>query len=252
MSDGWAITAALATALSAIVVAIQAFYTRISVRDTRDTLQLAHDEFDRGEHLRKEAERARIDAEMPRLTLDVGIGYRGPLRPQEGAALNDLTGNYVSAIAHTTFRMPDDGAELIEAAFDVSILNDGPRSAVVSLRLCLGDPVFTPHHQRVVIGPGAKHDVTVSIIRSLSRWAEIARMDTPKETALRLEYVYPGDASATEVHEVLIGGSLYSPDPDDESILVPVKGAATSRAFRVSLPPFTRTYWASRTENRRL
>ncbi|HEV7950923.1 MAG TPA: hypothetical protein VGP24_14250, partial [Glaciihabitans sp.] len=210
MSDGWAITAAVATALSAIVVAVQAFYTRKSVHDTAQTLELARKEFDRGSQLRVQAERARIDEEMPRLTLDAGMGYRGPLRPHEQFGLNEITGNYVSAIARTSFRMPADGEELIEAAFDVSILNDGPRSAVVTIELPLGDPIVSPHHQRVVISTGGHHKVTVSIIRPLSRWVDLAQRDDV-EVALQLEYVYPGDASATEMHQVLVNGSMYSP-----------------------------------------
>jgi hypothetical protein len=87
------IFAALATAASAVFIAFQAVWTRECVMKTEATLEIARQEFARGSLVLADAQRARIDADMPRLSVSITRQARFGLEPGMREPVFDLDFN---------------------------------------------------------------------------------------------------------------------------------------------------------------
>jgi hypothetical protein len=259
MTDGWGIVAAIATSVSAIVVGFQAWFTRRSVVDTAAALELARQEFARGEDLRVQAERSRIDAEMPRLTVIMGTGFTDPREPGWVAALVETTGHYETSPALArVYVMPRDAETRIDISLQVTVLNDGPRSAALFVSDRLNDD---KPDRSIVLGLGETSRFEVTVRRSLRRWIELgvpyidASGAAPiDESAFELSYTFPGDAGAIENHSVIVGGSIVEREPGNDAgwRVLPFKPEGRYGQVGGGAQPFTRRYRVSRLSEQRL
>lgn len=248
------LAAALATATSVVFIAWQISLTRKSVEATERALEIAREEFNHGQVLRVDAQRGAIDAEMPRLTVEVLHQSRQVWRPD----ITDPNPYGDEEIAEvetgTEFTTPRDDAVPLQVGMRIAISNDGPRRARLRLDTQAGS-------REVIIKAGDVRSEWVTRVQSLAEWIDIYRARQNGEpgeerTVASIVYIYPGDVGAIEVHKVVQGGTIVEPVPDNA-------GGWRTRPFErtpeepygilnaVALP-FTRTYWASRSESRAL
>jgi len=196
------------------VITWQAIMTRRSVRATQDALELAQREQDQNTELIADARRARIDAEMPRLFVDVQQQPGGAFRFDPEARSGTTTSTLDPG---TKFTLPRDRDIQIGSTAMVSVSNDGPRR--VKLRL------FMPRGAEKVsdlltLGPGESATFPVDRVETLENWVAIydvfhrqaetflGAQDQPVLTVL---YDFPGAVGAVEEHVVAAGGSIVAP-----------------------------------------
>lgn len=243
MRDGWEVLAAIATSISALVIGWQAWWTRKSVKDTEKTLRLTRKELKRGSAVFRDSQRARIDAEMPRLTIAVDAPTYASVGLDEQPESESFT-------------MPRDAGILITTRLRLTVLNDGPRSAPVISRRHF-DP--TQLDEEFTLKIGEPKYLLVYVQHTLARWIELAMpylspgSEAIEEPGFEMTYTFPGDFGAFETHEVILGGSIVEPVPDDSggwrlALLDPNRYGH----FAGVVKPFTRRYWASRIEGRPL
>lgn len=237
--------AAIATAFSAIFIAFQAAYTRQSVQKTSEALQVAQTELDQNALVFIDAQKARIDGEMPRLTVfpvDVRterpIGT-GTLRPGE------------------RFGPDDDTRQRLTMVLTVSVMNDGPRLARVDLASSQGNL----ESDSVTIGIGKRVDVPIRITRTLNEWMKLSLVfggfeqsqneRATRRSVLELTHRFPGDIGADELHVADMRGSvLHAVNGVDFELAA--NDLNSDADFEILPLPFVRAYWQSRTADRRL
>lgn len=234
--DWWAILAAVATLLSALFIASQAWYTRASVRDAEKILG--------------DAQKARIDADMPRLSLL-------PERVTLTTARTDQYNGDIPVRESSAFNRQADGHIEVKATIAYSVVNDGPRQADIAVELPAGSqfqafPIYVPANERT---PLFIHWVeTVEAWIQLHEKLEQARRTNqphPHVLIATLTYAYPGDRGATETHEIWATGSALTTVNDGESW----QGTPTNHeepGISTRPQPFQRVYWASRSKGDRL
>ncbi|MCW4384180.1 hypothetical protein OH146_00145 [Salinibacterium sp. SYSU T00001] len=247
--------AAIATAASVIFIAWQIRLTRKSVEATEDTLKIARDEFKHGQILRADAQRTSIDAEMPRLTVEVTRQstqvWRTDVTETDRYSRKETAAEVKAGDEFTT---PRDNNTPLQVGVEISISNDGPRRARVRI-----DTQDRSHE--VVINAGGTHTEWAKRVQPLSEWIEIARVRQQGEPGeernmASIVYIYPGDVGAIEVHNVIQGGTFVEPVADNAGAWR-IKSfertpAEPNESLNAVAMPFTRTYWASRIENRPL
>ncbi|CAO1649458.1 hypothetical protein NYA9BBAC_00357 [Salinibacterium sp. NYA9b] len=250
------LSAAIATTLSAVFIASQVFLTRRSLNTTEETLGLARDEIAHAALLRTDAQRAAIDAEMPRLTVEVTRQAREMWRNDKFEAdperLSDES-QPVELKVGEEFITPRDNAIPIAVGMEISVSNDGPRRARVRIDHPEGG-------REVVIMPGAATTQWVTREQSLQEWIEIALLregGTSEEREVAgVTYEYPGDFGANESHRVVQGGTIVERVPGNMGgwRIKSLAPSETDRsvALKAVTMPFTRTYWASRERERGL
>ncbi|MFK4852283.1 hypothetical protein ACI3KT_11655 [Microbacterium sp. ZW T6_19] len=251
--------AAVATAISAAFIAWQIWLTRKSVETTEATLTVAREEFALSRLLQVEAQKAAIDAEMPRLYVRVGTTPKeARLTDTLVEDLFDSSGRSPEKIAAGyEFALPRDADVRVEVTTEVTIMNDGPRRAEIFL-----DAALDPRARRISHLLGADkyvHD-NVRRVHTVAEWVEFAEKRAAGQvtdvTIADVIYIYPGDVSAVERHPVLQGGSILAPDPTRlgvwvlRDLAVPID--AIDAPLGTGVMPFTRDYYASRTNERRL
>ncbi|GAA1661599.1 hypothetical protein [Microbacterium lacus] len=251
------LAAAVATALSAGFIAWQIHLTRKSVEATDKTLDIARQEFEHGRLLEIDAQKARIDADMPRIF----ITTFGPL-PQ--SYLTDEP--YLDELGQPDFRevppsremvVPADKDLRIHTTLNVSIMNDGPGR----VRLWVDSHWDAENGRKTIfLRPGETYQFEMRCVHTLSEWIERyrARQEgrSTDEPIGMVIYVSPGDVGAIERHPIVQGGSVVMPSA------VRIDGwhvAETSEfgsdgigSLGATAMPFTREHYASRSENRRL
>lgn len=249
------LAAALATAASVIFIAVQIRLTRKSVEATEDTLKVARDEFKHGQMLRVDAQRAAIDAEMPRLTVEVAQQSTQVWRTDRSEP--DPYGGeeqHAEVASGEEFTTPRDNKIPLQVGMHISISNDGPRRARVRFDMQDGS-------KEVVIKAGDTYSQWVKRIQPLSEWIEVAKVRQNGEpgeerNVASVVYIYPGDVGAIEVHDIIQGGTFVEPVPGNAGGWR-IKSFERTREepfgiLNAVALPFVRTYWASRSENRSL
>ncbi|MEG9227629.1 hypothetical protein [Aeromicrobium sp. Sec7.5] len=248
--------AAIATTVSVVFIAWQIRLTRKSVEATEQALALAHQEFRHSETLRVDAQRAAIDAEMPRITVEV---YS---QSSEVWRVDSLEPDAVTKADSTTalpfneeFIVPRDDEVLLGVRVRLVVSNDGPRRAPLRLDR------FGGGGREIVLGVGETHSELVGRVQPLREWVSIAEArangEPGEERAIAtVVLVHPGDMSAVEVHEVVQGGTVVEP------VYANAAGwrlASFDRTLEnpfgcvnAVVQPFTRRYWASRRDGRLL
>lgn len=245
------LAAALATSVSVGFIAWQIRLTRKSVEATESALRVAREEFEHSRVLRNDAQRAAIDSEMPKLTVEVthqsSEVWRSDFRGLGSPASSE---EFIELEVGHEFTTPRDDGTLLQVRLQVSVSNDGPRRAVVSF-----------NGRDVVIKVGETYSEWVTRTQPLSQWIEIAKdrqLGNPGEEPVvaSLVYIYPGDAGAIEVHEVIQGGTFVEPIPDNFGGWRIRDFARTpsnpTLAMNAVVNPFTRKYWMSRKDERPL
>jgi hypothetical protein len=238
------IAAAIATLLSAIFIAVQAWYTRKSVKETKSALDIAQAEFERNSLIFVDAQKARIDAEMPKLSVDgieSGSVTLGPASSQ----------NLLSA--GSTVDASKDLSEVLALVIRLSISNEGFRRAPLR-----GYQRESAIEVPALAHPGGLTTPLVIIELPLEEWIAIAMqaLKVPEDEMPPLEtvdfvYEFPGDVGADEIHTVEIRGSILEPVGVDSWQIREISDESAS-SIQVRALPFVREYWISRRANRKL
>lgn len=266
LNDFWTYFQAIATGVGALITALtialvlwQTVLTRRSVRATEasvlateSALRLARDEYDRNTVLIKDSQRAKIDAEMPRLTTVVSRHATQAWRMDVEGEDGELK------VGKSVLMMPRDADVPIAVGVRVLVTNDGPRQARFE--------VYQPRNPSALVGEmvvdnGSSKEVWVRRVESLARWIEIAQIyDAPggdaslgEATVFEFNYIYPGDLGAIEHQRVLQGGSIVArvPGTPGDWTLASFEAGRYGGLSTVA-QPYWRTYYASRSENREL
>lgn len=250
-----AIIATVVAAASAVIVAWQAVQTRKSTHAALDAVRIARAELAHSELLRDDAIRARIDAEMPRITISAKL-HADVLDPREipSVLVNGVT-DFRERLTQTEYVMPRDAAKQLRVRGTVSITNDGPRHMHANIRRTSDQ---SARGETIEVAPGATTKVEVSRIETLQTWVNLARwakgeliLDPPHEDRVFvLTYRFPGWIGAVENHEVLMGGTAVEPINGNDSGWRPARlrssDATAAPVASLEPQPFERLYFRNR------
>lgn len=144
MTD-WSAVSAVATAVSAMVVAAQTWFTRKAAEKTAAAAEATHRAAMGTEATLVEAVKARLDARAPRLRVFVEDPEHVPREPSASG------GEPQPLPTSTTFRMPRDAEQLLLLRVSGWIINEGSDAAQVQLgNLTLVDEGTTEIRLRVL------------------------------------------------------------------------------------------------------
>lgn len=190
--------AAGATAISAGVIAWQAWLTRRTLKSTEASVQIAQDGL-------KEARFVRLDANVPRLHFEVDKPA-GAFRVfgwdrDESVNLDDVT-----------LKMPKDGDDWITFDLPARIHNDGPWSASVELNHIFTPVDATRWGKKFMIPPGTTLIGAINLNSDVSYWVEAAQHEVQESKTfkpLRITATYSGnrDSDVDEIHSFTLLGS---------------------------------------------
>jgi hypothetical protein len=252
------LAAAVATGVSAVFIAWQIALTRKSVEATDKTLDVARDEFERGRALQLEAQRARIDNEMPRLTVTVVSQSSQAWLPNATAPdpySRQPRANEVGP--GQVFQRRTEMETRVQVAIWVRVANDGPRRALVRVGAAYADG--EDRQEEFVVGVGEHRDFWAKRIHSVREWLEIHEKwhagEVTDVSIAEVVYIYPGDVGAIERHNVLQGGSVIEPTPEEDwSVRIAEfkRPDGNVPALNAVVQPFTRDYFASRLASERI
>jgi hypothetical protein len=246
--DPWVIVAAVATAVSAGVVAWQAVETRRSVRQARKSAeqaeisaQAARDAVTISQQILQESQIARIDAGVPRVIVTIADPDPGLVQEWTDRGVERILDGH-------EFTLPRDAKRQLFIGRRIEILNEGPGSVALTLQ----EPLKLPNESEITIctlAPGQGTGGIYRVIRPVQEWINIAES---KETGHPgLEHTFsishwgPRDAEAIEHIGVVTGGTLLQRAPDAPSSWQVTKPAVVNSV----VTPAKRTYWQSRTKN---
>lgn len=253
--------AAIATGVSAGIIAWQSVQTRRSVQVTEEALSLTRAEFDRNTSLIDDNLKARIDAEMPRIS--TGIGGQSARVWDPKVTTNVFGQDEPAAIqAGTEYIVPRDNGVLLGVSVSVWAANDGPRRAQ-----CISNGAVGPARE-ILLNPGdPPHGFQINRVETLEQWIRLAMPYLPEEqrSGVVLEdttanigslvFMYPGDVGAREVHQFAQGGSIVEPVPGNAGawriVSLPGEESQSIRLHAVVMP-FERNYFRSRMGEDRL
>ncbi len=242
----WEITAAVATALSAGVIAWQAFQTRKSVAASERAVAVAQAAL-------VESQIARMESGVPQISI-FPTGYI-----DAASAVVRIIGEGIgNTIRRPTtdddvFKLPRDAGTFIETAYSFTARNDGPSSATLRF---IGTRGVSMSPFREQLHPGESVDVDVTISRTVAEWVQLVDEVRPNGTraakraaVLQVNYKGPRDADVDEVHRIVVHGSLLMPVEDAEGDWRPHHHPFEDQTFGVDMPTVERTYWRSRKAN---
>lgn len=259
-----AVGAGIATAASAVFIAFQAFETRKSLVYTRKALRLTRADQKRSQRTFKEAQKSRIDAEMPKLALTI-TSQKNQLFDGDSWAGDPRSLPLLEP--GTSWGLPATPQALIGAQITVELTNDGPRRVVLALEEP-GNPHSLQFNRQLTLGVGETIALRVSRVHPLSEWVRLANLYENPSVGVdgglesnypifSIMYIYPGDMGAIERHTVLQGGSPITPSApgSDAWVIGDVlfnPSHAEGHGLNAVVQPFTRTYYLSRSENKRM
>jgi len=231
------IVAAGATTVSAGVIAMQAWYTRKSVAASVEATRVA-------ESALRESQIARIEAAVPRLSVRVnGPVYVTGLTYAEKWPFTNVPQS-------ATFVLPRDAERLVQVQHTVTVTNDGPGTATITPHAVFGGYMMELSTQ---IPPGESGDFDLLIARPVSEWADLERKARntaisrgPEAARFTFTYEGPRDADVTEVHEVVIRGSVLTESEDANGVWRPHSDTDFGAFMNIEVLPAKRTYWRSR------
>ena len=251
--------AAVAALSAAGVVGWQSIETRRSANASEKAVDAAeravvaaNDGLELSRRQVAEAVRARIDANMPQITV---LAPEYPVWPPSirwepaRSAEDD----------RAEFFLPQDARTAIAVRARVTITNDSPTTVEVrALRLVNRRGQVGDHH--FTLRPGQQVNVWMIAARSLDEWVAIFRQreggDPGPLTGGTVFYQDPADTSGTDRWEIVVGGCPVEPVPgrDGSWRLIDRPDDKTGRvgAMRMALAIRERTYWLSKTRGERL
>ncbi|WP_282331857.1 hypothetical protein [Pseudarthrobacter sp. AL07] len=256
----WTATSAIATAVGALVtaatmifIARQTSATRRSADEAKRSADAAYktlgysqkqQDYSAAQHrqslfMATEAIKARIDADMPRITVtELRCGTPTII---DSSIPRPLPGQ-LSVHTH--------GALKIRYTVAFSLHNDGNRNVEVSFGAPVGLDGAETQKDKTVVAPGASREVKHQVTRTLAEWVVIfnQRQSGVPGDVDRLEIRYRSDAD-TGAHDnqfIETGGVPIEPSAVD-----PVHWQLGGQ-LGAGLMPAVRTYYLSRYANRRL
>ncbi|TAJ48866.1 MAG: hypothetical protein EPO52_05710 [Herbiconiux sp.] len=259
--EAWAtLGAAVVTAVTGILIYLQIRQTQRSVKATELTLDLARSEQEVTRNTLVDNAKARIDAEMPRLTVEVTHQAKDSLDPLLRGQRDEDTLADLSVIQPgTKFILPQDAAREIGVRIGIVVSNDGPRRALIKLGSDHGDRKLHEH----MLDVGKSKHFYLERIHTLAAWIEYAKLhlgdpsehETSSCVITTITYVFPGDTGAIERHEVIQGGAMLVKTPGNDAgweIAEFTSGPWGYPSMNAVAMPFTRDYYASFIDERRL
>jgi hypothetical protein len=243
--QAWATAAAAAvTVVTLIVLALQVRDSRKSVRTTLTALA--------------DARKARIDDEMPRLTVEIETQSPAISRGDRSSEMNGLTGAPENLLTGgNLLQTPENASLALSVVFQVTVWNDGPRRAVLSVE----QPLSTMPPYEATVGVDGRRVIEVRRTEALQDWIEHAKaneadsiMNAPDVPVLHLTYVFPGNTCAIERHTVTQSGSIVERVIESPGTwkIRDLTSEPQSRILDAIAQPFEREYFASIKEGRPL
>jgi hypothetical protein len=239
--------AAIATAVSALVIAWQAWQTRSSVKASQETVKASNSAVAVAQDALRESQLARLEAGVPRIFVIAqpwidAAKVRGPKAGGERWESADVDPT-------TVFKLPRDGDIRLGVEHPITVRNDGPGS--VRLQTAPQAVRYPNGDLYDVFSAGESRQGTYYIQKSVKEWVElaeaVARGAKPVANQLQITYTGPRDADVMEVHEVVVRGSCLVPVPDAIGDWT-IEGDTFDTNMDASVLPAQRTYWRSRSQ----
>lgn len=267
----WAtVGAAVVTAVTAVLIWLQIRQTRRSVEATDHALELARAEQEHNRRVMIDGQKARIDAEVPKLLVWVRYPARSvfdPRYPRRYVYGGDDSPDPRHVPADRVWLLAPEGHLPLAVEFGVNISNDGPRRARVSLGR-RNDPKRGTYVEEVVIGVDEVLELTLSRTQTVAEWASIARGDYSPLAGteasggdldvLTVTYIHQGTEGVIERWVVRQGGSPLMPASagSDGWRLGPIefdpRAAVAAGMLNAGIDLPSREYYGSMVDQRRL
>lgn len=250
------VMAAVATLLSAGVIAWQAVEIRRTAKATEKTLRVAQDSLSTSKDLAVEALRARLDARGQAVRVHVAQPAWPPLEPS-------LSGGEPQPVPLvTTYRMSGESDRPLMLRADLEIVNEGDRVATVNLHPPLrpdgeSGPCPPNGYERVV-ARGGRLQARLEEARPVSEWVQNWRdgqEGRPPSVIIVAEIVCSDgfDEGVVDRWRIELTGHPIRPIPGDDSgwELNRQLGSANS-PLSSTAPPHERMYFLSKSANHRV
>jgi hypothetical protein len=234
----WEIAAALATTLSALVIAWQAFLTRKSVAASEKAVTVAQAAL-------VESQIARIESGAPRLSVtrvgwfdvaEAKVRFEG----KEARLVN----------VDDVFKLPRDGKVSLGIHIELEVRNEGPGTATLMVGAAVDK---NSYGYRMELAPGVSEKTSVFFERPVAEWIALTdevgddgSRESKKAGSITVIYCGPRDADLDEVHTMEVRGSLLLPVEDAQGDWRPHHDPFETQSFHVAQSVVTRTYWRSR------
>jgi hypothetical protein len=232
--------AAGATALSAVVIAWQAWQTRRSVQASEKAVEVAQAAL-------TESQLARVESGVPRLIVTTSA-----FPASEKLWRHDVSPSVL--VAETdVFKLPRDAKTGLSFSHTFKVRNDGP--GTVAPRFS-GSGGAWVHFSPEPILSGTEKEYTFTVRLSVARWVKILASETPGDEAespicATIDVVYSGprDSDVDETHRIIVRGSALQAVEDAEGDWRRYKDDDWNTTVTARVAPATRTYWRSRSAN---
>lgn len=206
----WATAVAAAvTAITAVFIWLQIRQTQRSVKATEQTLTLAREEQEQNRKLIVNAQKSRIDAELPKVLVWV------TRQPDEADTFGELmdfdfgTDQYVARKPDPVWSLPRDESVTVAIEVIICVSNDGPRRARVTM-VGNGEPIQLFPRDELIIPVGEQSSVRIKQTLTLAQWLDMADACSSWEP-LTLTYTHQGTEGAIEQWAVLLSGNPLVP-----------------------------------------
>lgn len=233
--------AAGATAVSAVVIAWQAWQTRRSVQASEKAVDVAQAAL-------TESQLARVESGVPRLFVTPGP----PSGPEH--VVQFVRHRPLPVTSEEIFKLPRDAERLLLSKHSLTVRNDGPGTILPRFASSPSVDILRTIHP---IPPGTERVYEFSVSHPVARWIEIlsARQDAegskiyPVCGTLDVIYSGPRDSDVDETHQVVLRGSLLVAVEDAEGDWRRYDDFPYNSTMSVEVLPATRVYWQSRSAN---
>ncbi|WP_144877535.1 tetratricopeptide repeat protein [Microbacterium sp. 1.5R] len=233
--------AAGATAVSAVVIAWQAWQTRRSVQASEKAVDVAQAAL-------TESQLARVENGVPRLIVTTAfyVGAEKLWRWEQGQTVEIEQGHI--------FKLPRDADMMLTCRHKFSIRNDGPGTVVPKFKASPSTSVMTATEP---IPPGTEKEFVFTMRKSVAEWvslltpvpSEDERKVYPVSGTVDVIYSGPRDSDVDEIHPVIIRGSALVAVEDAEGDWRRYEDFEWQQSLTARVAPATRTYWRSRSAN---
>lgn len=229
-----AAVSALATGVSAIVIAIQSKHTRASAEASQAAVVVAHETL-------REAQIARLDALAPQVlveTYDFVVDTPTAAASKQGQAVPE----------DGILRLPRDGEIRITCAVGLRVRNEGNRS----VPLTFSSPFFLDGKSygfvQQTLKPAEEVAGRYHVTQTFAEWVKRAQASLDGATGdtdtFEIAYSGPGDSDLSEYHRIQTSG--YPINKVDNQDSAWTLGELFTTEVKVEALPLERVYWRSR------
>lgn len=240
--------AAVATTVSAGVIAWQAWQTRAAVKASETSAEASNSAVTVAQAALRESQLARLEAGVPRIFViaqpwvDASKVWGYP-RGGNGWERMEIEESEV-------FKLPRDGARKLRVEHRITVRNDGPGSVQL-----MSAPVGIAYENGDlynVFAAGETREGTYSITKTVEEWVglseAVARGEKPVAHRLTLTHTGPRDADVSETHEIVVTGSCLIPVADAAGDWT-IEGTVFDTNMSARVLPARRRYWRSRSQD---